>query len=147
MAIKKTRSAEKALCSISEAGNWEWEWGAQTPVPRPTPHVESQRARAFLGEGRGRPAETAQSARAVVLKWVTGGLTSVTLINTASIQFQVGVFPFLSGQLWELWQLMLWLQSAHHVVSLSIWGGGLSVSITQLVGHGSEYYLQPLRRS
>lgn len=81
LAIEETNSVETALCFISEAGSWGWEWGGRTPVQRPTPHPDSQQARAFLGEERGLPAETAQSAQTVILKWVTGGLSSVALIK------------------------------------------------------------------
>ena len=83
----------------------------------------SQRARAFPGEERGLPAETVQSAQTVILKWVTGGLTSVTLITMLVFSSRVGVFPLLRGQLWELQLLMLCLQSGHRAVNLSIWGG------------------------
>ena len=124
LAIKETRSAEKALCSISEAGNRMGVRSADS-CPKADSPPESQRARAFLGEGRGRPAETAQSARGRLemgQRWSDQRhLNQVQLVFGSS----AGVAPFLSGQLWELWQLMLQLQSAHQVVSLSIWGGGV----------------------
>ena len=39
----------------------------------------------------------------------------------------------------ELWQLMSWLQSGHHVVNFSTWWR-VSVAISQLTGRGSECY-------
>ena len=90
----------------------------------PHPRVSGQ------GEGRGRPAEPAQSARGRLemgRRWSDQRhLNQVQLVFGSS----AGVAPFLSGQLWELWQLMLRLQSAHQVVNLSIWGGGFSIHKT-----------------
>lgn len=31
------------------------------------------------------------------------------------------MLPFLWGQFWKLWQLMLWIQSGHHIVNFSTW--------------------------
>ena len=56
-------------------------WTADSCPKANSPPHESQWARAFPGEERGLPAETAQSAQTVILKWVTGGLTGVTLIT------------------------------------------------------------------
>ena len=38
----------------------------------------------------------------------------------------------------ELWQLMSWLQSGHHVVNFS-YVVGVLVSVRQLTGYGSDY--------
>ena len=50
------------------------------------------------------------------------GLISVILIvlRTVNLQFH-NQFAFPWGQFSELWQLMSWLQSCHHVVNLSTW--------------------------
>ena len=110
-----------ALFRRLATGDGSGEGGLLSKGRLPTP--KSQRARAFPGEERGLPAETVQSAQTVILKWVTGGLTSVTLITRLVFSSRVGVFPLLRGQLWELQLLMLCLQSGHRAVNLSIWGG------------------------
>ena len=53
---------------------------------------------------------------------------------------RISLFPFLRGQYSELWQLMSWLRSGHHVSNFFhlMW---FSVSVRQLTGYGSEYYL------
>ena len=116
--------------------------GGQTPVQRPTPPSYNQWARAFMGWGRGLHAETVQAALTVILKLVIGGLTGITLIVLVQLVFssRVSLFPFLWGQFSELWQLMSWLPPGHHVVNF-FHLVGLSVSIRQLTGYGSEYYL------
>ena len=58
----------------------------------------------------------------------------------------VDLFPFPWGQFLESWQLMSWLQSGHHVVNFFLLVRVL-VSVRQLRGHSSEYYLQLLRRN
>ena len=68
-----------ALFQRLATGDGSVDCGLLSKGQLPTP--ESQWARAFPGEERGLPAETAQSAQTVILKWVTGGLTSVTLIT------------------------------------------------------------------
>ena len=50
------------------------------------------------------------------------------------------LFPYLWGQFSELWQLMSWLQSGHHVLNF-FHLVGVSVSTGQLTGYGSEYHL------
>ena len=47
------------------------------------------------------------------------------------------LFPFLRGQLSELWQLTSWLESGHHVLLPD----GVSEFVKQLKGYNSEYYL------
>ena len=60
--------------------------GGQTSVQRPTPPpAHSQWARALRGWGRGLCAETARSALILILKLVTGGLTSIILIVLSTV--------------------------------------------------------------
>ena len=113
------------------------------PVQRPTPPSPPRHS---VGKSfhrrRGLHAETAQSALMVILKLVTGGLTSIILIvlSTVNLRPRVCLFPFPQGHFSELWQLMSWLQPGHHVVNL-FHLVGLSVSVTQLASYGSEYDL------
>ena len=69
--------------------------GVAMPVQRLTPLSNNQWARAFIGCGKGRHAETAQSALTVILKLVIGGLASIILIvlGPVHLQFQG---PFVS---------------------------------------------------
>ena len=78
----------------------------------------------------------------VIFKLVIGGLPSIILIVLSTVNLQLqGWFVSISlGQFSELWQLMSWLQSGHHAVNF-FHPVGVSVSIRQLTGHGSEYYL------
>ena len=57
--------------------------------------LNNQEARAFVDRGRGPHAEAAQSSLIVILKLVIGGLTSIILITsgTVNVQFQG---PFIS---------------------------------------------------
>ena len=79
---------ERTVCFILDAGNRRW--GRQIPVQRLTPLPDSQGARAFIDRGRRLHEETAQSALTVILKLVTGGLTSVILIvlGAVNLHFQ-----------------------------------------------------------
>lgn len=53
------------------------------------------------------------------------GLTSIMLVVLDIVIFnsRIHLFPFLWGQLSELWHLTSWLKSGHHVVNLSTWWG------------------------
>lgn len=75
LAIKETRSAEKALCSISEAGNRMGVRSADS-CPKAVPTRES----AGKAKGGG-DLQSQRSQLAVASKWVGGGLTSATLIK------------------------------------------------------------------
>ena len=61
--------------------------GEQTPVQKLTPFTLCQSARAFIDGERGRHAEIAQSAQIVILKFVIGGPTSITLIVVSTVNF------------------------------------------------------------
>ena len=63
-------------------------------------------------------------------------LSDWTELNLLS---RVGLFPFPWDQFSELWQLMSWIQSGHHVVNF-FYLVGVSVSKRQLTGYESEYY-------
>ena len=66
------------------------------------------------GAGVGIDAETAQSDLTVILKLVTGSLTSINLFKVQLLfSSRVRLFPFLCGQFSELWQLMSWVQTGH----------------------------------
>ena len=58
------------------------------------------------GAGVGIDAETAQSALTVILKLVTGSLTSINLFKVVTLQFQG---PFVPISLWPV----LWVVAAH----------------------------------
>ena len=59
------------------------------------PPTDNQWARAFIDGGRELRVETAQSALAVILKLVIGGLTSIilTVLSTVNLQFQGRFVP------------------------------------------------------
>ena len=79
---------ERTVCSNSDAGNWSGE-GWQKPVQRSTsPPLTVSGARAFIDRWRGLHAETAQSALTVIYKLVVGGLTSVILIVSGTVNLQ-----------------------------------------------------------
>ena len=78
-----------------------------------------------------------------------GNLSSVVWpASSCSVQlvFRVSLFPFLWGQFSEPWQHLSRPQSSHHVIDL-FHLARVSVSLRQLTGYGSEYYLWPLRRN
>ena len=102
-AIKEARLVEREFCFVLDAGNWEMR-RRQTPVQRPAAPTDSGQE---LSEAEGGDHVQKQpSALTVVLKWVSGGLTSILIVSgTVNLQFQVGLFPFPWGQLSELWQL------------------------------------------
>ena len=81
--------------------------------------------------------ETAQSSLRVIFRLVFGGLTRVILVvvGTVSLQFQGPLVPI---SLWPLLEIV-----AAQVLStvLSSRSYGVSASIRQLTGYGSEYYL------
>ena len=60
-------------------------------------------------------AEAAQSARTMILRSVIGGLIGVTWIVLSTINFPFQGQSFSRGHFSEVWQLVLWLQSGHHV--------------------------------
>ena len=109
---------ERKVCFILDIGNQHGARRGQTPVQRPTSLTISGQELLQAEEG-----PTCRNSTAI-LEWVIGGLTSIILIflSTVNLQFQ-GVFPFLE----ELWQLLSWPQSGHHVVNSP--PGGSSVSI------------------
>ena len=59
---------------------------------------------------------------------------------------RVSLVPFLWSQFSDLWHFRSRLQPGHHVVNF-FHLVGVSVSLRQLTGDGSEYYLWPLRRN
>ena len=98
-------------------------------------------------------AETARSALTVILKLVTGGLSSIILIvlSRVSLQFQgwfvpISLMPVLRIVVAYGYTYATWLQSGSHVVNF-FHLVGVSAFSTQLTGYGSEYYLLPLRRN
>lgn len=84
------RQAWWKVCFILEAGKWWLEVGGRTPVQRSAPLPGQPVGKSFYRHREGLQAETAQSARTVILKLVTGGLTSVIsiVLGTVSLQFQ-----------------------------------------------------------
>ena len=93
--------------------------GGQTAVQRllPLPQLpDNQEARAFIDRGRGLHTETARSALTVILKLVTGGLTTLVVVGSYSSCQLVSISW---GQFSKLWQLTSWLQSGHRVAIIS----------------------------
>ena len=93
--------------------------GGWAPLQRLTPPPLTMNGQElFIDRRRGLYVETTESAVTVILKLVIGGLTSVILIvlSTVTLQFQGWFVSISRGQFSELWQLMSWLQSGHHVV-------------------------------
>ena len=80
--------------------------------------LDNEWIRTFIDRGRELHVGTAESALRVILKLVTGGLTSFILIvlSIVTLHFQGWLVPISQGQFSDLWQLMSWLQSSHHVV-------------------------------
>ena len=88
------RQAWWKVCFILEARKWWLEVGGWTPVRRSAPLPGQPVGKSFDKHREGLHAETAQSALTVILKLVTGGLTSIILIvlSTVSLQFQDCLF-------------------------------------------------------
>ena len=86
------------------------------------PALATSGVRAFINR-RGLHAEIAQLSLTVILKLAIDGLTSIILVvlGTVNLQFQDPFFPFLWGQFSELWQLLSWVLSGHHVLNFSTW--------------------------
>ena len=87
------------------------------------PNPDRQGVRVFtdrVGVGQ-LHAETTQSCPTVIFKLVISGLTSIifVVLGTVNLQFQGYLFPFLCDQFLQLWPLMSWVQSGHHVVNFS----------------------------
>ena len=79
---------KRKVCFISDGGKWG-AVGRWTFVQRPTlPSLTVSGARAFIDRWRGLHAETAQSALTVIYKLVVGGLTSVILIVSGTVNLQ-----------------------------------------------------------
>ena len=138
---KQARLVERKVCFHSDACNWLGE-GWQKPIQRSTPPLlTTSGARAFIDRQRGLHAETAQSALTVILKVVTGGLTSVILIvsGTVNLQSQGSFVPISLRP-------VLGIVVAHVLgaVLVSMWltfPPGVLVLRRQLRGYGSKYYL------
>ena len=82
---------ERKVCFILDAST-QGVGGGQMLVQRltPPPLPDNQGAIAFIDRGKGLHAETAQSALTVILKLVTGHLTSLNLmvLGIVNLQFQ-----------------------------------------------------------
>ena len=89
----------------------------RTPVHKPTLPPYQQSVNKSFFWGRGIHVETVQSSLTAILKLVIGGLTGPILVvlSTVILQFQ-GQFVSVSLRpILQMWQLMSWLQSDHHV--------------------------------
>ena len=103
--------------------------------------TDNQRGKSFYRQTGGLHAETAQSALTVILKLVTGGLTSVILIVSGIVNLQ-SQGPFVPISL----RPVLGIVVAHVLgtVLVSMWltfPPGVLVLRRQLRGYGSKYYL------
>ena len=110
------------------------------------PALATSGARAFINRRRGFHAEIAQLSLTVILKLAIDGLTSIILVvlGTVNLQFQDPFFPFFWGQFSELWHLLSWVLSGHHVLNFSTWCFSICKTARR---YGSEYYLWPLRKN
>ena len=81
---------ERKVCFILEAGNLGAGSYPKADSPPPATPSDEQWTRAFIDRGRGLHAETVQSALAVMLTLVMGGLISVIsiVLSTVNLQFQ-----------------------------------------------------------
>ena len=86
---------ERKVCFILDAGSLGGRGEGGRLSKGRLPASYNQWARAFIDGGRGLHAETAQSALTVILKLVTGGLTSIILMASGTVHLQVGLFPSL----------------------------------------------------
>ena len=124
----------------AEAGDGKGRgWSREADACAKMDSFQWQRARVLIGRGREPHAETAQSALTMILRSVIGGLIRVTLIFLRTVNFWFQGQSFLRGQFSEAWQLVLWLQSGHHVVNI-LPGRGFKI-YKQVIGYSSEYYL------
>ena len=146
--IKEARFVQPRVCFILDAGNREWRReghkgpfspSTDSPLPDSTPTVGGGVVKGFIDRGRG-CLQKQQSALMVILKLITSGLASISfaVLGAVNLSSRVSLFPFLWGRFSELWQLLLWVPSGHHVINLFHLVGA-SVSIKQLTGYGSEY--------
>ena len=91
-ASKEARLVEREFCFVLDAGNWEMR-GRQMPVQRPAAPTDS--GQELLETEGGDYVRKQLSALTVILKWVSGGLTSILIVSgTVNLHFQVGLFPF-----------------------------------------------------
>ena len=123
------------------------------------PAMQETWVRSLGGED---PLEEGMATHSSILAWripwteEPGGLQSMGLQEVLATEWlsllpliigsRVGLFPFPWGPFLALWQFMSQPQSSHHVADF-FHLVGVSVSLRQLTGYGSEYYLQPLRRN
>ena len=109
--------------------------------PKADSWPRNQWGKSFYRQKEGLHAETAQLALTVIFKLIVGGLTSIILVilGIVNLQFQDPFVPISLKPVLRMWQLMSWVLSGHHP--------GVLVTIGQLTGCGSEYYLQPLRKN
>lgn len=132
------------ICFILEANNHGGKADSEGHLPHP---ANNQWAKVFIGGGRGLRAETAPSALIVILKLTMRWSDQHHLVSrTVCLLFQgrfvpISLRPLLrivaAYVLATVWSLLL------NFVHLM----GVSGPARQLPGHGSEYYLQPLRRN
>ena len=105
--------------------------GLQTSFQRPTSPSGNQWGKSFYRQkwngGGGLRAKIAVSSLTVIFKLVISGLTSVILVvlDIVNFQFQGPFVPISLQQFSNLWQLMWWIQSSHHVVNFSTWRSSL----------------------
>ena len=128
---------------ISNAGSWGRGRVADICPKADSPPPGNQRGKSSYRQsvGGGLYAEIAQSSLTVIFKLVTGGVTSVILVFLGAVnhQFQGLFFPHFSeansencgSSCPEYSLVIMYLTSPP----------GVLVSIRQLTGYGSEYYL------
>ena len=136
-AKKEARLAERKVCFILDAGNRRVWDRCLSKGWLPVPHSQSV-GKSFY-RWRGLHAETAQSALTVILKLVIGGLLSIILIvlSTVNLHFQGWSVSISLRLILGTLANLSWLETGHHVVNL-FHLVGVSVSITELMGYGSE---------
>ena len=100
-----------------------WQTSVQRPTPPPPPlRIGNQRAGAFIarsGEGATCRNSTFSSDSHLQIGHQGSAQHYVGYLGTVILQFQGPLVPIFCSQFSELWQLMSWVQSGHHVVNLS----------------------------
>ena len=116
-----------------------------TPSPNPPPALPQSRGKSFYRQREVGTCRNSMSPLTAVFKLVISGLTRVIFfffffLGTVSLQLQGRLAPISLRPVLGVWQFTSWLQSGHHVINF-FHLVEVSVSIRQLTGYGSEYYL------
>ena len=110
------------------------------------PSTDSQWGGSFIDRRRGLHSEAAESTLLVIVKLVIRGLTCVILVDGVQLIFSSRSVCFHFSEAISQNCCSFCRGCSLAIMQLTS-PPGVSVSIRQLTGYGSEYYLQPLRRN